>query len=157
MEESYEVLKDVINQVGVKSVATQMGLSQPLLYKWCNDSKEGEGSYKAPTGAFNPLDRVRKLYEITNDSRIINWVCHIADGYFVENPSMDKTYIYSKVSKTTQKLIKEFSETLEVISQSYDNDKKIDSKEAKNIRKEWEDLKSVGESFVKACELGKFG
>lgn len=65
-------------------------------------------------------------------------------------------HIYSKVSNTTQKLIKEFSETLEVISQSYDNDKKIDSKESNKIRKEWEDLKGAGESFVKACELGKF-
>ena len=48
------------------------------------------------------------------------------------------------------------SQPLEVISQSYDNDKKIDSKEANMIRKEWEDLKGVGESFVKACELEKF-
>ena len=80
MEESYEVFKDGINQVGVKSVATQMGLSQPLLYKWCNDSKEDEGSYTAFTGASNPPDRIRKLYEITNDSRIINWMCHTVDG-----------------------------------------------------------------------------
>ena len=69
---------------------------------------------------------------------------------------MEKKYLYSKVSKTTQKLINEFSETLEVISQAYDNDKKIDTKEANKIRKEWEDLKNVGESFVKACKLGKF-
>lgn len=93
MEESYEVLKDVINQVGVKAVSAEMGLSQPLLYKWCNNSKENDGTYKPVAGAGNPLDRLRKIYEITKDKRIINWVCQVADGYFVESPAMDKTYI----------------------------------------------------------------
>ena len=62
----------------------------------------------------------------------------------------------ARIFKNTQKLIKQFSDTLEKISDCFDNDNKITGKEAESIRKEWEELKSIGEGFVYACELGKF-
>lgn len=43
--------------------------------------------------------------------------------------------------KNIQKLIKEFSETLDTISDCFDNDQKITRAEAVRIRKQWEDLK----------------
>lgn len=36
-------------------------------------------------------------------------------------------------------------------------DNKITPEEAKKIRARWEELKSVTESFVRACESGNFG
>jgi len=112
LEESYEVLKDVINQGGVKSVAIQMGLPQPLLYKWCNDSKEDEDSYTAPTGASNPPDRIRKLYEITNDSRIIKWVCHTADGILLRILQWEKNIYTVKCQKQHRSLLTSFQKLL---------------------------------------------
>ena len=53
--------------------------------------------------------------------------CVIQSTVFCRESSNGKKYLYSKASKTTQKLINEFSETFEVISQAYDNDKKIDT------------------------------
>ena len=44
MKESYEVLKDAIDKVGVKAVAHDMNLSTPLLYKWCQRPKDS-GDY----------------------------------------------------------------------------------------------------------------
>ena len=154
-KESYEILKEAIARVGAKKIAAQLHLSQALIYKWCQ-RRPDETSYPLPSGAMNPLDRIRLIYEETQDPEILNWLCKCADGYFVKNISEDDlTYDY-KVLKNIQKFIQEFSETLDVISQSYSNDKRIDKKEAEAIRKEWEELKRSGEGFVRACEMGKF-
>lgn len=157
MQRSHTVLKKAINKVGVKALAAKLGVSQTLVYKWCQPSvhEESPDLYDV-SGAQNPLDRLRKVYEYTKDPEIINWICKLADGYYVKNPTLNKKSHETVVVKNTQKLIKEFSETLAAISTSYSVDKKITAKEAKVIRKEWEDLKRIGEGFVKACEMGKF-
>jgi hypothetical protein len=80
----------------------------------------------------------------------------LADGTFVPNPSKDKLPHDTKVLENIQSIIKEFSEALAAISSSYINGKRITLKESEKIRSEWEDLKQVGESFVKACEMGYF-
>jgi len=56
----------------------------------------------------------------------------------------------------TQKLVSEFSDLLQVVSASYSQDSQICEADSSRIRREWEDLKSVGESFIKACEEGNF-
>ena len=56
----------------------------------------------------------------------------------------------------TQKLVSEFSDLLQVVSASYSEDGEICSKDSQRIRREWEDLKSAGESFLRACEEGNF-
>jgi len=53
-------------------------------------------------------------------------------------------------------LVREFSDLLQVVSQSNKEDNTICESESKKIRKEWEELKGVGESFVHACEQGLF-
>ncbi|MBZ0166952.1 MAG: hypothetical protein K8I00_09100 [Candidatus Omnitrophica bacterium] len=155
MQKSYQVLKKGIDKVGVKAVAARMNVSQSLVYKWCQDADDTNKI--VPSGAANPLDRLQMIYEITGDGEIINWMCQQAGGFFAPNPrDAELSTVGGKVLKSVHSMIKEFSEALEVISQSYNEGKRITKQEAEGIRKEWEDLKCIGEGFVRACEAGKF-
>ena len=58
--------------------------------------------------------------------------------------------------RNTQSMIKEFSDLLKEISKSIEDDNLIDKEESEKIRREWEDLKSLTESFVAGCEKGVF-
>lgn len=155
MQKSYQVLKKGIDKVGVKAVAARLNVSQSLVYKWCQDSDDTNRIL--PSGAANPLDRLLMIHEITGDNEIVNWMCAQAGGFFAPNPQDDELpSIGAKVLKNVHSMIREFSEALDAISQSYDEGKRITKKEAERIRKEWEDLKCIGEGFVRACEDGKF-
>ena len=145
--ESYEVLAETIKKKGAKSIASDLKLSTSLVYKWC-ESQEGGGSE-------NPLDRVLDICRLTDDTRPIEWLCEKTCGFRVNNPEIIK-HDKGRVLKSTQTILKEFTDLLEAVSKSYNDDNKIDDKEAKKIRKEWEDLKVAGESFVAACEKGVF-
>ena len=152
---SYEVLRKAIDQVGVKTIAAELNLSSALIYKWCQECAK-EDADPTMSGAVNPLDRIKEIYEKTKEVELIDWICRMANGYFVQNALIDDHTYDARLFKNTQKLIKQFSDTLEKISECFDNDNKITCKEAESIRKEWEELKSIGEGFVYACELGKF-
>ena len=154
MKKSYEILKVAFNETGVKFLSTNLKLSAVLLYKWCQEPAKPEEI--VPKGAINPLERVAQIYNATKHIEIINWICQKANGYFVPNALVDEHSLDTRLVKNTQKMIKEFSETLEKISDCFNNDGRITHKESESIRKEWEDLKRIGEGFVFACELGKF-
>ncbi len=154
MQESYHILKKAIAQVGAKKIAAKLGLSQSLIYKWCQKVSDEQSWLQA--GAVNPLDRIKQIYEATTDEDLINWVCQIADGYFVKNQSLKRINPDVEALKNIQLFIKEFSQALDAISKSYDDDKRIDAKESVKIRKAWENLKRVGEAFVRECEHGDF-
>lgn len=148
--ESHEVLKKSVSDLGVKSVASDLGLSTSLIYKWCQPSDSEESS-----GAGNPLDRLSKVYELTGDTGPIEWLCLQADGYFVPNvPAEDTAAV--PLLHMTRRIVREFSELLDVLTESIENDGRIDDGESKNIRKEWEQLKSTAESFVSSCEKGLY-
>lgn len=147
---SHEVLKKTVSDLGVKSVASDLGLSTSLIYKWCqpNDSEEA-------SGADNPLDRLAAMVELTGDRGPVEWLCRQADGYFVENaPSAEIDKI--PLLHMTRRIVREFSELLDVLTESIENDGKIDLDEAGKIRKEWEELKSSAEGFVSSCEKGLY-
>ena len=147
---SHEVLKGSMEHVGVKTIASDLGVSPSLLYKWCQPGGEPTDS-----GATNPLDRLAKIFEATGDEQIISWLCQKADGFFCPNPKADKDATKNLFAHT-QKLVSEFSDLLQVVSASYSEDGEISSKDSQRIRREWEDLKSAGESFLSACEEGNF-
>lgn len=155
MLKSHEVLKKIIEPIGAKSLASDLKLSTSIIYKWCEDPSKDIDRFQL-SGAINPLDRVKQIYDKTKNVEAINWICRMANGYFVQNALIDEPSLDACIFKNTQKLIKEFSETLEEISDSFDSDNRITRKEAGNIRAKWENLKSLGEGFVFACELGKF-
>jgi len=145
---SHEILKESIDKVGVKVVAASMNLSPAMVYKWCEPKGLPDDG-----GALNPLDRLVQLYEITRDVAPAEWLCQRTNGFRVDNPRKggQKRRI---MLDSTQTIVKEFSHLLQAVSESYSNDNKIDSKEASRIRKEWEALKVVAESFVFSCEEG---
>ena len=147
---SHEVLKGSMEHVGVKTIASDLGVSPSLLYKWCQPGGEPTDS-----GATNPLDRLAKIFEATGDEQIISWLCQKADGFFCPNPKADKDTTKNLFAHT-QKLVSEFSDLLQVVSASYSEDGQICADDSQRIRREWEDLKSAGESFLRACEEGNF-
>ena len=150
MKKSHEVLKQVITRCGAKSVAADMGLSQSLIYKWCEPSQGPDSS-----GAGNPLDRLMEICELTGDECAIDWLCQQTDSFRIRNPVQGEATI-SSVLDNTQVILKEFSDMLEAVTQSYANEHRIDQRESARIREEWEELKCVAEQFVYACEQGMF-
>ena len=69
--ESHKVLKKAIDQVGVKAVAAELNLSSALIYKWCQECSKEDGDLPM-SGAVNPLDRIREIYEKTKDIELIH-------------------------------------------------------------------------------------
>ena len=148
---SHEIMKDVLAKDGVKYIASEMNLSTSLLYKWCQPQEGPDAS-----GADNPLDRIAKLHTLTEDARLISWLCKRAGGYYVKNPPNAEVDEPKPLLIITQNILREFSGMLEAMSESIENDGMIDEQESKRIRKEWEELKALTESFVNACEKGTY-
>lgn len=147
--QSHEVLKEVLKQTSAKQIAADMNLSLSLIYKWTESSDE------TGSGASNPLDRVDQLLKSTGDRRIAQWVCERAGGFFISNPEYQKAHAYPLIPMTN-KIVQEFADMLAVIATAA-ADSTITKEEAKQIRRRWEELKSVTEGFVHAAENGNFG
>lgn len=150
---SHEVLREAIENVGVKSIAHHLRLSPALVYKWCeqSDSAEAGGASK------NPLDRVAEIVRLTGDMRVVNWLCNRFGGHYVSDAIPDSSRdLPLDLLDVTQKLVLHFSDVLSTVSRSISNDGFISPDEAKQIRAEWEGLKGHLEQFVQACERGHF-
>ncbi len=150
---SHEVLKEVIEAVGTKRVAYDLRVSTSLVYKWCAEPPVDLAD--EASGARNPLDRILHLVESTGNSRLIEWLCNQRDGYFVENVELEEPINEAYISHT-RILLAEFSELLQVMSDSIATEGRIDAKEATEIRRQWHRLQGRGESFVRSCETGVF-
>ncbi len=153
MQGSDEVLKQAAEKIGVKGLAAELKLSPALVYKWCQpfDPNDPDSS-----GTRNPLDRVAQIVELTGDMEVVNWLCSQASGFFVPNPEVDAKKFHTDLLMGTQQLVKEFSDMLEEVSRSIADDGAIAAGEAVRIRKHWETLKRVAESFVVCGESGLF-
>ncbi|MCA1964525.1 MAG: helix-turn-helix domain containing protein [Prosthecobacter sp.] len=145
--ESHQVIRAALDKVHVKEVAEKMGISLSLLYKWGEESG-------TTSGASNPLDRVRALFELTQDEHLIQWLCNKADGYFVRNPPTTKKP-GREVMPVTQQIVQQFADLLAAISHAA-SDNCISREEAKHIRHEWDELKRLTERFVNWCEQEDF-
>lgn len=136
-------------------MAAALRVSPALVYKWCEPPAGDEDPDQS--GARNPLDRVREMYMLTKDIHLVRYLCNCADGFFVSNPvpELRKTpdeHIFDH----TRRLIREFSNLLDSVDDSVDDDDHIDADEAAVIRQRWEDLKASTECFVIACERGHY-
>jgi hypothetical protein len=146
--QSHEILREVIQKGNAKEIAAQMGLSLSLIYKWA-EPDEQNGS-----GAANPLDRIEALVRCTEDTRLVQWICERAGGFFIKNPKAVWPHPDFLVPATNQ-IVQEFADLLAVIAAAA-GDNSISKSEAKTIRARWEELKSVTEGFVRCCEEGNF-
>ena len=151
---SHEAIDEAVRKVGVKQVAWRLRVSSSLVYKWCQP--RGRGPAPEASGTRNPLDRVAALWDCTGDVGLLDWLCRRADGFFVPDPTPDHPLDAEYVAQT-QQLIKRFSELLTTLSESIIDDGRVDPKEARRIRRHWQELKRRGESFAVACERGVFG
>lgn len=146
--QSHELLKEVLKKTSAKLIAAEMGLSLSLIYKWAEPPDDGAGS-----GAHNPLDRIEQLLRITGDTRIAQWVCELAGGFFITNPKVKPDA--RQLIPSTNSIVQEFADMLGAIAVAA-SDNAISKDEARAIRRRWEDLKSVTEGFVHNSEMGNF-
>jgi hypothetical protein len=152
---SYEVIRQAVDEPGVKAVAAALRVSPALVYKWCEPpAEEGDPDQ---SGAKNPLDRVREMYLQTKDIKLIRWLCNEADGFFVSNPVPEiRKSLDENIFTESRGMVREFSELLDTVTESIEMTPGIDAKEADQIRDKWEDLKACVERFVISCERGHF-
>jgi hypothetical protein len=152
---SYEVIRAAVDEPGVKAVAAALKVSPALVYKWCEPPADDADPDQS--GAKNPLDRVREIYLLTKDIKLIRWLCNEAGGFFVASPVPDANRtVDQNIFNETRSMVREFSELLDAVTESVENDALIDPAEADVIRQKWEDLKSCVERFVMACEKGYY-
>ena len=150
---SHEVLRRAVEPIGVKALAAKLRLSPAMGYKWCQEFSQEDPD---ASGARNPLDRLVEIYEATQSTDVVNWLCHEADGFYVNNPQPLTDNIATELLRNTQKLVEEFSHLLLTVTRSIEDDGEIEPKEADEIRQAWEKLKSSAESFAVACERGAY-
>lgn len=150
---SHEILREAIDRVGVKLVASELKISAALVYKWCEEAAADDPD---ASGTRNPLDRLRDIVRLTGDHRVVDWLCHEAGGFFAHNPRPSPADYDADLLESTQKLVSHFSELLGEVSQSISNDGQISAVEAQRIRADWQRLKTLVESFVTACEQGVY-
>ncbi len=147
--QSHEILREIFQQCSPKQVAADLGLSISMIYKWAEPPDPSSGS-----GSTNPLDRIEALLRCTNDRRLVQWICERAGGFFILNPKTTKPHPSYLIPATNQ-IVQEFADLLAVIATAA-ADNQISQKEAEQIRRRWEELKSVTETFVACCEQGNF-
>ncbi len=151
--ESYEVLRQAADGIGVKALAAELRLSSAMVYKWCQESNRDDPD---ASGARNPLDRLADIVRVTGSTDVVNWLCHQAGGFFVENPDLPGESLNLEMLTETQKLVEEFSRLLSTVTRSIEDDGFIEKDESKHIRQSWEQLKSSAEKFSVACEQGVY-
>jgi len=152
---SYEVIRTAVDDLGVKAVAAALRVSPALVYKWSEPPAEHDDPEQS--GAKNPLDRVRELYQQTKDIRLIRWLCNEAGGFFVSNPVPEvRRHKDETIVNETKMMVRDFSELLETVTQSAE-DSIVGPAEADRIRQKWEDLKACVEHFAVGCEKGYYG
>jgi len=152
---SYEVIRSAVDEPGVKAVAAALKVSPALVYKWCEPPADSDDPDQS--GAKNPLDRVREMYLLTKDIKLIRWLCNEAGGFFVANPVPElRKSIDEQIYTETRGMVKEFSELLDAVTTAVEDDPYVDAQEADEIRQRWEDLKACVERFVISCEKGHY-
>jgi transcriptional regulator with XRE-family HTH domain len=145
--ESHEVLRRAFEKTSPKAIASELGVSLSLVYKWAErQSEDGSGSR-------NPLDRLMKIIQISEDLGVLEWLCQENDGYFVRNELGGGKL--EGLLPATNEIINQFSALLQRISTAA-QDHSISTEEAYEIRECWDKLKSYTEGFVRGCEDGNF-
>lgn len=147
--ESHEILKRALQKTTPKAVASELGVSLSLVYKWAEKPTD------SGSGSKNPLDRVQQIIELSGDTGIVEWLCRQQGGHFVKDPDVSGQKVDDHVLPATQEIIGQFSDLLGRISTAAD-DHSVSPREADEIREYWDKLKSYAEAFVRACEQGNF-
>jgi len=146
---SHELFRDLLRQTNAKQMASELGLSPSMIYKWAEPAGDQQ------SGTPNPLERVRQLHDLTRDHRIADWVCAEAGGFFVKNAVVPKPGHASSLAAATNAVVQEFAGMLSVIATAA-LDESIEDNEIVAIRARWQKLQSITEKFVQNCEMKDF-
>ncbi|MDB4354125.1 hypothetical protein N9Z02_02360 [Akkermansiaceae bacterium] len=146
--ESHEIFKEAFKNCSPKEIASELGVSLSLVYKWAQEQSE------SGSGSRNPLDRLLQIVSLTEEQRIVEWLCEKSGGYFVRNPESNCDQGF-EVLPATNEIVSQFGSLLTRISQAALDDS-ITQDEASDIRSDWDKLKCYGEGFVRCCEEGDF-
>lgn len=141
-------MKEALNRTSPKAVAADLQVSLSLVYKWAQPCTD------LGSGSRNPLDRVRRIMELTAEPKIIEWLCQQAGGHFVPNPEPSGQPAF-EIETGTNAIVNQFAQLLGVITHAA-ADRSIGADESERIREVWDHLKSVTEGFVRCCEEGDF-
>ena len=146
--ESHEALNRAFEKISPKAIATELGVSPSLVYKWAQEQ------YESGSGSRNPLDRILEIIRLTGDLRIVEWFSHRCGGYFVRNPE-SSIHDAIDVLPAASEIIDRFSQLLHRISLAA-ADAYITADQSEEIREQWDKLKCIAEGFVRCCEEGDF-
>ena len=138
--DSKEALKAACKVVGVKVVAESLGMSPTAIYNQINDPDKH--------------DLLEKFVDFNNaceNDICVKWVCEELNGTFIKND--DIKVEAGNYNNCMSDALREFGGMISEIGKALE-DGVVTSDEAVAIRKEWEDVKRVMESFVLAGELG---
>lgn len=141
-----DILREATKGVNIKELAADLGkvegkptLSKSYVYQ----------QLSARTA--NILDRCQVWLKHEKGDSILQWLCNENEGYFVKRITRlgknDHTVIAT--------LLKEFAEVMGSIADAL-LDGKVSMKEYRKMRKEWQDVQSVMESFFDAIERGEY-
>lgn len=146
--ESHEIIKKCFEKHSPKEIASDLGVSLSLLYKWAEEPKGDGGS-----GSANPLDRTADLIRLTGEEDILHWLCARGKGYFVPEPKLKGHP--AALTPAVNELVKHFALLLGDIAHASGDDT-VNAEESERLRSAWDDLRSRTESFIRACENGDF-
>ena len=138
--ESHNLLREVFKETSPKQIAEDM-TSFPF-----PDLQMVPSTREDSSGTTNPLDRMASLIESTEDLRLIQWPSKAKNGFFVASPEKEKV-ISQNLMPATNLIVQEFADLLSVVACAA-TDNHVNEAEAARIRKRWEKLKTVTETFV---------
>ncbi len=131
-------------QAAHATIATKLGVSTSLLYKWREPTEGGSGQT-------NPLDRTVQLLEATGDKRILEWLCQKSGGSFLaEEPLSDPD-----LTRAANTLVRKFSLLIAELTEATE-DHVIDPEESRRLRASWNKIRERCEAFVRTCERGGY-
>ncbi len=142
---SHEVIRRSLDKTSPKAVASDLGISLSLIYKWA-EAPDGK------SGTPNPLERAAQLYQATGDPAIMHWLCKQAGGYFIPETG---DHVDAPLNASVHKIVGQFAALLGEVAQAA-SDNNISSAEAKRLRQLWDSLRTATEGFVRGCEKGDF-
>jgi hypothetical protein len=138
---SKDTMKIAAKDTGVKEVARCLGMSASTLYNQMNSDDKND-----------LMQRFVDFSTLCGNDIAIKWACEQLGGTYVPNlTDLGDVTPHECISES----LKEFSDVIRAIGGAIE-DGIITQKEAGLIRKEWDDVKSLLESFVFACEVGDF-
>jgi transcriptional regulator with XRE-family HTH domain len=110
--QSHEVLKAAFKKSTPKAIASEIGVSLSLIYKWAQEQSD------SGSGSKNPLDRIMEIFRLTQHIEIIEWICEQSGGYFVKEEIREEDNQPLDVFPAMNEILFQFSELLSKISEA---------------------------------------